>query len=352
MERGKMLFFSERDFEKILARHPILIEDGLTLLGRQVSVGSLRVDLLFRDRFGDILIVELKKGVIRREHVGQIMEYSGSLYDGKPVRLMLVGSRVPPSFQRSLEYHGIEWRELSEEKLLQFIEANNKPLLKSIGAERPTIIPMKPPTIEYNGKPISKDELEKVFQAFKTIKHFDAGRITEISLESWYQARIKAKEKYAALFSQPHLNNLTREDFDSFLYYRNNRSWTNLYRRGKEVANNINRLKKVLAYLQDESIDIRVRINSALRGGSYHVKGVGKNLATAILHVCDQEDKYGLWNNRTEGALQKLGRLPRRTYNKGEFYSRINVELNKLKEELDTDLVIVDSFMWYVDKFR
>lgn len=99
---------SESDLEEVLAGHPILIEEGLTLLGRQVSVGKLRVDLLFRDRFGDTLIIELKRGTKRREHVGQIMGYSRSLYDGKPVRLMLVGSRVSPSFQRSLKYHGIE----------------------------------------------------------------------------------------------------------------------------------------------------------------------------------------------------------------------------------------------------
>jgi hypothetical protein len=65
-----------------------------------------------------------------------------------------------------------------------------------------------------------------------------------------------------------------------------------------------------------------------------------------------REDKYGVWNNRTEGGLQKLGRLPRRTYNKGEFYYMTNTELNRLKKELDTDLIIVDSFMWFVDKFR
>ena len=339
--------------EEILATHPILIEEGLTLLGRQVSVGRLRVDLLFRGRFGDTLIVELKRGTIRREHVGQIMEYSGSLYNGKPVRLMLIGNRVPPSFQRSLEYHGIEWRELSEEKLLRFLEANDKPLLKKLGGEKLTTILTKPPAIVDRGRLVSKVDLDKTFQAFRAMKHFVAGEgITEESLESWHQIRIKAKEKYAMLFSQPCLRELTREDFESFLYFRNNRSWTNLYRRCKEAANKIGDLRKAIAYLQNESIDVRVRINSVLRGGSYYIRGMGKNLATAILHVCDREDKYGVWNNRTEGGLQKLGRLPRRTYNKGEFYYRINVELNRLKKELDTDLIIVDSFVWYVDKFR
>ena len=213
--------------------------------------------------------------------------------------------------------------------------------------------PTKPPIIIEKGKPILKADVEKTFQDFKAIKHFVAGEgITEASLESWHQIRKNAKEKYAILFSQPHLKGLTREDFESFLYYRNNRAWTNLYRRGKEAANKIEDIKKAITYLQNESIDIRVRINSVLLGGSYHVRGMGKNLATAILHICDKEDKYGVWNNRTEGGLQKLGRLPRRTSNKGEFYYRINAELNRLKKELDTDLIIVDSFMWYIDKFK
>ena len=196
-------------------------------------------------------------------------------------------------------------------------------------------------------------DLEKLFQEFKAKKDFIAGeRIIEKNMESWHQIRKKAQEKYAILFSQPHLKDLTREECEPFLYYKNNRSWTGLYRRGLEAASKIKALKKAIAYLQNEDIDIRIRINSVLRGGDYAVRGMGKNLATAILHVCDKEDKYGVWNNRTEGGLEKIGRLPRRTYNKGEFYFRINSELNRLKKQFDTDLIIIDSFMWYIDKFR
>lgn len=343
---------TEDALEEILAKHPILIEEGLTFLGRQVSVGRLRVDLLFKDRFGDTLIVELKRETIRREHVGQIMEYSGSIIEGKPVRLMLIGSRVPPSFQRSFEYHGIEWREIGEENLLQFLEANDKDLLRRLRGERSITMQTKHIKSD-NSRPVSKVDLDEILQAFKASFPLSAGEgITEESLESWHQIRKKTKEKYAILFSQPKLKELTRQDFESFLYYGNNRSWTNLYRRGKEAALEIEDLKKAIAYIQNESFDIKVRISSVLQGGSYHVRGMGKNLATAILHVCDKKDEYGVWNNRTEGGLQKLGCLPRKTYNKGEFYSRINVELNRLKKELKTDLIVVDSFMWYVDKLR
>ncbi|MFH0748720.1 MAG: endonuclease NucS domain-containing protein [Candidatus Bathyarchaeota archaeon] len=332
------MFLSEGDIEDILVRHSALIEDGLTLLGRQVWVGKLRVDLLFRDGMGDVLVVEVKKGVIKREHVGQIMQYFGSIYNGKPVRLMLIGNRVPPAFRSSLEYHGIEWRELNEETLRQFEEI------------KPSSIQIEPPKPDDTTKPVSPTDLSKTLHAFRISFPLIVGEgITEESLEGWHRARRKAKEQYARLFSQPYLKVLTKEDFESFLYFRNNRASTNLYRRGKEATDKMGDLKKTIAYLQNESIDIKVRINSVL-GGSYYVRGIGKNLATAILHVCDKDDKYGVWNTRTEGGLQKLGRLPRKTYNQGEFYYSINMELNRLKKELNTDLIIIDSFMWYVDK--
>lgn len=195
-------------------------------------------------------------------------------------------------------------------------------------------------------------DLKKAFQDFKAIKHFIVGeKITEENIETWHQIRKDTKEKYATLFSQPHLKDLTREELESFPYYRNNRSWTSLYIRG-ETANKIVDIKKTITHLLDEDIDIRLRINSVLKGGSYHVKGIGKSIATSILHICDKEDKYSVWNTRTERGLIKIGRLPERTIDKGEFYYRLNAELNKLKRQLDTDLIMIDCFMWYIKKFR
>jgi len=351
------LFFTESDMEEIIAKYPVLIEDQLTLLGRQVSLGNLRVDLLFRDRLGDTLVVELKKGVIKREHIGQIMEYSGTLYDEKPVRLMLVGNRVPQSFRRSLEYHGIEWREITQERFTQFLRQNDRPLLERLQKVRPSVViyKLKPHKLSKRGmkevSPPRRMDVKKAFQNFSAMRYFVAGEgIVEESVDSWQRARKEAKEKYANLFSLENLENLTAEDFGSFLYFRNNRSWTNLYRRGLEATSNMSYLKRALKLLQDESVDLRTRINLILHGGNYHVKGMGKNIVTAILHVCDKRDRYGVWNGPTEGALKKLGRLPRRTYNKGEYYFRINTELNQLKKELKTDLIIVDSFIWHINK--
>jgi len=38
----------EKDFEEIVAKYPELIEDGLTLKGRQVSIYGRRMDLFLR----------------------------------------------------------------------------------------------------------------------------------------------------------------------------------------------------------------------------------------------------------------------------------------------------------------
>ena len=38
---------------------------------------------------------------------------------------MLVGNRVPPNIKRSLDHHGIAWREFSYSKLKEFLETKN-----------------------------------------------------------------------------------------------------------------------------------------------------------------------------------------------------------------------------------
>ena len=87
----------ESDFESILERYPELIEDGLIFEGRQVALGRKHIDLLFRDKFDQKLIVELKRGTILRRHIGQILDYEGDILspDDPNIRVMLIGNRVP-----------------------------------------------------------------------------------------------------------------------------------------------------------------------------------------------------------------------------------------------------------------
>ena len=115
---------NEKEFENILVKYPELIEEGLLIKGRQVNINGKFVDLIFQDRHGQQLIVEIKKGTIKRENLGQLMDYEGHyLSKSNPtVRVMLIGNRVPPNFRNSLEHHGFEWREIDLFFLREFLE--------------------------------------------------------------------------------------------------------------------------------------------------------------------------------------------------------------------------------------
>jgi len=129
-----------------------------------------------------------------------------------------------------------------------------------------------------------KRNLQRLFEAVNKMNE----PITGSTVLEWYERRRAAKEKYGFLFNSANLEKLNKEDFISFLYFENNQSWTGLYRRGTEAAEHIDEVKKAIAYLQDETVDIKTRINEVL-DGRFAVRGMGKNLATAILHVCDLE---------------------------------------------------------------
>ncbi|MFH1400807.1 MAG: endonuclease NucS domain-containing protein [Nanoarchaeota archaeon] len=114
----------EKDFEDILTKYPELIEENLTLEGRQVTVHGRRMDLLFKDTNGRQLIVELKVGPILDKHIGQILSYEGMLLaaDDPTIRVMLIGNRVAPNLRKVLDHHGIAWKEISNEVLRKFIK--------------------------------------------------------------------------------------------------------------------------------------------------------------------------------------------------------------------------------------
>lgn len=113
----------EKDFEEILCKYPELIEPDLEFKGRQIHLYGRRMDIIFEDRFKRTLIVELKIGPIKDEHIGQILSYEGILLssDDPTIRVMLIGNRVPPNIRKSLDHHGIAWKEISIPSLKDFL---------------------------------------------------------------------------------------------------------------------------------------------------------------------------------------------------------------------------------------
>lgn len=136
----------ESTFEDILVKYSDLIEDGLTLLGRQHHAYGRIMDLIFRDAFNRELIIELKAGAITDKAVGQILSYEGMLLSGDnpTIRIMLIATRVPPNIRRALDHHGIAWREITVHRLKEYlIEKDDSTFLTAIeGAESLATVPV------------------------------------------------------------------------------------------------------------------------------------------------------------------------------------------------------------------
>jgi len=180
----KKLFMNEKIFEDILIKYPALIEDGLVLTGRQVTVYGRRMDLFFKDVHGRQLIVELKAGPIKDQHIGQVMSYEGLVlsHENPDLRIMLIGTRVPPNIQRSLDHHGIAWKEITISDIQRFLTKEkdgefNKFLEKRFNIPlAPIAVFKKQNKFIYQGVqscipslfiPIKKQEVEKAENKFK-----------------------------------------------------------------------------------------------------------------------------------------------------------------------------------------
>jgi len=82
-DRPKKLQESKIDFEQYLEEwietDPELLQVGLTIVGKQINVEGGRLDLLAIDPQGRWVIIEIKRGQLRREAIAQIIDYASSL---------------------------------------------------------------------------------------------------------------------------------------------------------------------------------------------------------------------------------------------------------------------------------
>ena len=83
--------------------------------------------------------------------------------------------------------------------------------------------------------------------------------------------------------------------------------------------------------------------------GKEKVRGIGQGILTALLHTF-YDDKYCVWNSRTQETLEILRRPPKTYSDIGKTYKEVNRELHGLAEELSTDLTTIDGFMWFISK--
>jgi len=125
---------SEKLLEDILVKYPELIEENLKFIGRQVTYHRKRIDILFEDKFKEKLIIELKIGNLQRDALSQVLEYEGYVLSEKDpsTRVMVIANRIPLNLKKAMDHHGIEYKEITRKRLLEFLEKRDELLFKEI----------------------------------------------------------------------------------------------------------------------------------------------------------------------------------------------------------------------------
>jgi hypothetical protein len=133
----------EKDIENLLAKYPneFLSKYGLTVKGQQLKLGSYYADIVFEDGKGNLIIAEIKKGILRRDALGQVIEYYGLLRKIEPnkeIRLMLIANVIPEGMTAFLsEKFGVEFVEIPDYKIREVARKYDYQFLDS---EKPELI--------------------------------------------------------------------------------------------------------------------------------------------------------------------------------------------------------------------
>jgi hypothetical protein len=153
--------------------------------------------------------------------------------------------------------------------------------------------------------------------------------------------------RFQPVFSPDHVGDIGADEFRSFLLLENNHHWTGLQRHGPRMCGHMDKLRGALATLVDETQSVADRLDKSTE----MVLGMGKNVASAILMVT-RPDRYGVWNNRSEANMKRLGIWP--DFDRGESFGRRYVEVNQvllqLQDRLQIDLWTLDAIWWYLDQ--
>lgn len=101
--------------QRKLARHPEVIEPGLSVLDREVPTDVGGIDLFARDARGVLVVVELKRAKASHEAVHQLSRYVESVRSatGETVRGILAAPSATAPALAQLGKLGLEFRELS-----------------------------------------------------------------------------------------------------------------------------------------------------------------------------------------------------------------------------------------------
>jgi hypothetical protein len=116
------------------------------------------------------------------------------------------------------------------------------------------------------------------------------------------------------------------------------------------IIRDVDKFRKTIYYLLDESINIKERVNQVLTSDD-KIKGIGRGLMSALLNDFKPE-KYCIWNNSTELGLDVLGwKNDIRGDSLGMKYQGVLELLNKitnLRPDLNLTYDNIDQFLYAI----
>ncbi len=175
-------------------------------------------------------------------------------------------------------------------------------------------------------------------------------RTTDSVLRVILEARDAVLSRYQPVFSPENLPKLAGEEFRQFLVYKNNLHWVSLQRLGPYICADMDRLRRALAILVDESQSIRSRLNELVPPhGRPFVPRLHKAVLTPILLIAFPA-KYGVWNQISEDAMKTLGVWPDLEPSDafGDKYAKVNAVLLQIANMVGVDLWTLDALVWRI----
>jgi hypothetical protein len=120
----------EKDIENLIANYPdeFFPHESFKLIGQQHTIENRRIDILFEDKHGRQIVVEVKRGILSREASGQIIEYYGLLKQADPLKtyeLILCANVIPQERKLFLENAGIACKELGIARITEVADKYN-----------------------------------------------------------------------------------------------------------------------------------------------------------------------------------------------------------------------------------
>jgi len=76
---GEAAIELEKHLEKWIASDPSLVQQGLIVIGNQVQLACGRVDLLCLDLQGRWIVIEVKRGLVSRDTIAQVIDYGACM---------------------------------------------------------------------------------------------------------------------------------------------------------------------------------------------------------------------------------------------------------------------------------